>query len=1171
MKLKDCFRKTLAMMAMISLLFQFGLAPIALAAEDQAATVTPNETSAITPSVTPDSTVSIPETPAPVEVAPVPTPEPTPESTPGSEVSPSPIPTAEPTPQPTPSVIPDINPTPSTTSDLTQSSVGTINNVIQPIWTNSGDTATTTNNVELNQTYVAPQNSSVTVKFTKLPETAGYLTIKEVTLTNEQVKQTGALLKTAYDITSDMADGTFEYALTLPKPANQENVEIKFAETVAGLKNADTVATGDVTTETDSVSASLDHFTIFVVTNGGSNGTITPTSCSGATGSVNSITITDSDQCFNSIQAAIDAVVAPDKTINVAAGTYTEPLIISGKTNLTIQGVGTTTVIEPTSGIGIEVRTSNDITIKNLKIYTTGGAAHGILVDGTGTGGFGTPLGGVSNNLRIENTTIDAGGTGIWGDSSADGVHSGWLITGNTITAQEGGIGFQDVTNSTVSYNTITTPAVGTNILWTSERYALSTLSIDHNTVSGSAGSEVAVITDYNEREGGIMREDSLVHSTIAGITFSNNTFSNWGTAGVGRAIRVGQGDDTVTTGTVTGISITGNTFQMTIDTPEVIGGTDAPSATGSGNIFKVSGTAKIQTSVNAAFTGDTINVAAGTYNENLTISKSLILDGPNAGVDPNIGTRVIPEAIIDGGDGFTIKPEATNITINGFTIKSSNIGEPIYNVGADAADISGMNISYNIVGTGARAISLESDGSNISILHNQLGGYTHDIVGGDGTWNNLKINDNYLLEPTDGSYAIQMGPDGTGLVDGFELKNNHIFGSNNIGSNITNGTVSGNVFDQGAPGDLELQIALHNSTVSNNTFLGHTTSSCLQLFGSQYGLVPSNTVTVSGNTFTDCGAATSAPYAYAIQLSQGIDNINIISNTITNAYDGINTRIGIGGWDFTGKNIHANGNTITGSREFAINNTVTGTFDATKNWFGSKDLATVSAGIFGTVSYKPYYIDAAMKTLSDIKAITGFTIAGQMGTTTIDEVAHTIALTMPADTNVTALVPTITTTGSSVSPASAVSNNFSAPVTYTATSIDEASPQAYTVTVTVAPDTSKGYHANKPQDKKVAIPVVFTPAANTIQAVTTGGFQGLNGTRVVLANPVNSDVSVSPTPSASPTVSPTPAPIQKDILGTQNTNPQTKNSNLTWYLIGAGIILLGAIGYFVRRKQSIN
>jgi Protein of unknown function (DUF1566) len=84
-------------------------------------------------------------------------------------------------------------------------------------------------------------------------------------------------------------------------------------------------------------------------------------------------------------------------------------------------------------------------------------------------------------------------------------------------------------------------------------------------------------------------------------------------------------------------------------------------------------------------------------------------------------------------------------------------------------------------------------------------------------------------------------------------------------------------------------------------------------------------------------------------------------------------------------------------------------------------------------------------------KAITAFSFQALSPavTGTITEATHTIALTVPFGTVVTALVPAITITGASVSPASGVANNFSSPRTYTVTAAD-ASTQAYVVTVTV-------------------------------------------------------------------------------------------------------------------------
>jgi hypothetical protein len=126
-----------------------------------------------------------------------------------------------------------------------------------------------------------------------------------------------------------------------------------------------------------------------------------------------------------------------------------------------------------------------------------------------------------------------------------------------------------------------------------------------------------------------------------------------------------------------------------------------------------------------------------------------------------------------------------------------------------------------------------------------------------------------------------------------------------------------------------------------------------------------------------------------------------------------------------------------------------TGLPPATQNFYKVRAQSTT-----GTWSSLSTTYDGAF-TLANTKAITAFTVPGQTGSTTINETAHTIALTMPYGTNVTALVPAITITGVSVSPASGVARNFSTAQTYTVTA-ENSSTQAYTVTVTVALNPAK-------------------------------------------------------------------------------------------------------------------
>jgi hypothetical protein len=94
----------------------------------------------------------------------------------------------------------------------------------------------------------------------------------------------------------------------------------------------------------------------------------------------------------------------------------------------------------------------------------------------------------------------------------------------------------------------------------------------------------------------------------------------------------------------------------------------------------------------------------------------------------------------------------------------------------------------------------------------------------------------------------------------------------------------------------------------------------------------------------------------------------------------------------------------------------------------------------------------------SSAKAITAFSFQGLAPPVigVINEPAHSVALTVPFGTDVSALVSTFTTTGASVKVGAtpqlsgATPNDLTNPVTYTVTAAD-ASTQAYIVTVTLA------------------------------------------------------------------------------------------------------------------------
>ncbi|WP_198001008.1 right-handed parallel beta-helix repeat-containing protein, partial [Gimesia fumaroli] len=350
------------------------------------------------------------------------------------------------------------------------------------------------------------------------------------------------------------------------------------------------------------------------------------------------------------------------------------------------------------------------------------------------------------------------------------------------------------------------------------------------------------------------------------------------------------------------------------------------------GLIFGTDAFATIQDAVDAAQLSvdptDTINVAAGTYTEDVIVDTSVILRGANAGIAGN-GVRGA-ESLIDPSSPFGIEVRADDVTIDGFEITGLNRD--------------GINVRPTNSGPGV------STRENIVIQNNyihetlvpgsQVNGivFGEQVVGGPdstdmATISFVTISDN-LIDVTDDNSArgvVMTGHFASIHFDNFDItgnviqaKNNGLFFSENpaiytaAGIEILDNTfespgstginagnldstskVNGNTFINNATG-AALNFAEAGGEVLNNIFENNTNVG-LYFFDDTYFPQSSENPTVTGNTFTN----------NARQVGGDAPAVDFDAIQNNNSYDG-------------GVEVSSNGN-LYGSIQEAIDNAMPG------------------------------------------------------------------------------------------------------------------------------------------------------------------------------------------------------------------------------------------------------
>ena len=216
---------------------------------------------------------------------------------------------------------------------------------------------------------------------------------------------------------------------------------------------------------------------------------------------------------------------------------------------------------------------------------------------------------------------------------------------------------------------------------------------------------------------------------------------------------------------------------------------------------------ATINYAIQVAESGDLVLLAAGTYGQQVNISKAITLQGAGAGTDPNQHTIITGDAPVFSGRGINLAAGVTHVTIKDLRVQRFGTGSGIYgqgnnnylniqnvqvyeNTGTTSAE-AGIHLNGPIAEVNLQGIDAQYNSTrgiviwngrkehititNCIVSHNSLAGLELQ----DGTASGVTITNNTVEYNKDSGISVVglSGGAGANLVAGNTVVNNGRFG----------------------------------------------------------------------------------------------------------------------------------------------------------------------------------------------------------------------------------------------------------------------------------------------------------------------------------------------------------------------------------------------------------